>query len=95
MTPLEDKEFAKWWTTDAAKIVWFMIGKWVPENKLANWIYQQTDLFYSLLHEFWSWTVEVWENYNDLFSKEHFENLEKLMGSDQLTEEERNFIDQF
>jgi hypothetical protein len=32
---------------------------------------------------------------NDLFSKEHFENLEKLMGSDQLTEEERNFIDQF
>ena len=70
MTPLEDKEFAKWWTTAAAKIVWFMIGKWVPENKLANWIYQQTDLFYSLLHEFWSWTVEVWENYNDLFSKE-------------------------
>lgn len=70
MTPLEDREFAKWWTTAAAKIIWFMIGKWVPENKLANWIYQQTDLFYSLLHEFWSWTVEVLENYNDLFSKE-------------------------
>lgn len=32
---------------------------------------------------------------NYLFSKEHIENLEKLMGSDQLTEEERNFIDQF
>ena len=70
MTPLEDKEFAKWWTTAAAKIIWFMIGKWVPANKLANWIYQQTDLFYSILHEFWSWTVEVLENYNDLFSKE-------------------------
>ena len=70
MTPLEDKEFAKWWTTAAAKIIWFMIGKWVPTNKLANWIYQQTDLFYSILHEFWSWTVEVLENYNDLFSKE-------------------------
>ena len=70
MTPLEDKEFAKWWTTAAAKIIWFMIGKWVPTNKLANWIYQQTDLFYSMLHEFWSWTVEVLENYNDLFSKE-------------------------
>jgi len=70
MTPLEDKEFAKWWTTAAAKIIWFMIGKWVPTNKLANGIYQQTDLFYSMLHEFWSWTVEVLENYNDLFSKE-------------------------
>lgn len=70
MTPLEDKEFAKWWTTAAAKIVWFMIGKWVPTNKLANGIYQQTDLFYSMVHEFWSWTVEVLENYNDLFSKE-------------------------
>ena len=70
MTPLEDKEFAKWWTTAAAKIIWFMVGKWVPSNKLANGIYQQTDLFYSILHEFWSWTVEVLENYNDLFSKE-------------------------
>lgn len=70
MAPLEDREFAKWWTTAAAKIIWFMIGKWVPENKLANGIYQQTDLFYSMLHEFWSWTVEVLENYNDLFSKE-------------------------
>ena len=70
MTSLEDKEFAKWWTTAAAKIIWFMVGKWVPSNKLANGIYQQTDLFYSILHEFWSWTVEVLENYNDLFSKE-------------------------
>ena len=70
MTPLEDKEFAKRWTTAAAKIVWFMIWKWIPSNNLAKGIYQQTDLFYSILHEFWSWTVEVLENYNDLFSKE-------------------------
>lgn len=70
MTPLEDNEFEKWGTTAASKIIWFMIGKGIPVNKLANGIYQQTDLFYSLLHEFWSWTVNVLENYNDLFSKE-------------------------
>lgn len=70
MTPLEDNEFAKWWTSAAAKIIWFMVWKGVLPNKLAKWIYQQTDLFYSLYREFWSWTVTVLENYNDLFSKE-------------------------
>ena len=70
MTPLEDKEFAKRWTTAAAKIIGFMVGKGIPSNKLANGIYQQTDLFYSIVHEFWTGTVEVLENYNDLFSKE-------------------------
>ena len=70
MTPLEDKEFAKRWTTAAAKIIGFIIWKNIPARTLANGIYQQTDLFYSLVREFWSWKVEVLQHYNDLFSKE-------------------------
>ena len=70
MTPLEDDEFAKRWTTAAAKIVGFIIWKNIPKNTLSHWIYQQTDLFYSLIHEFWSWEIELLNQYNDLFSKE-------------------------
>ncbi len=70
MTPLEDEEFKKWWATASAKIIGFMIWKNIPQNTLANGIYQQTDLYHSLIREFWSWEVTVLKQYNDLFSKE-------------------------
>ncbi len=69
MTPLEDEEFAKRGTTAAAKIMGFMIGKDLPKNLIDKGLYQQTDLFYSLIREFGKGKVEVFEQYNDLFSR--------------------------
>lgn len=69
MTPLEDAEFEKWGTTAAAKIIGFMIGKGIDTDQIDDHLYQQTDLFYSLLAEFWTGKVNVFEKYNDLFTQ--------------------------
>lgn len=69
MTPLEDEEFAKRGTTAAAKIIGFMIGKGLPKNLVDQGLYQQTDIFYSLIREFGEGKVEVFDRYNDIFSR--------------------------
>ena len=69
MVPLEDEEFAKRGTTAAAKIMAFAIGSWISAHSLDDHLYQQTDLFYSLLSEFWSGEVKVFQKYNDLFTQ--------------------------
>lgn len=45
-----------------------MIGKDIPKNQIDAGLYQQTDLFYSLIREFGKGKVEVLERYNDLFT---------------------------
>jgi len=70
MTPLEDEEFKKRWATAAAKIVGFVIGNWIKKWKIDNNLYQQTDIFYSILREFGKWDVTVFQRYNDIFTKE-------------------------
>ncbi len=70
MTPLEDEEFEKRGTTASSKIMAFIIGKGVQPGELDHQLYQQTDLFYSLLSEFGDENVKVWNQYNDLFTQQ-------------------------
>lgn len=69
MVPLEDSEFEKWGPNASSKIVAFAIWKGLTPHSLNDHLYQQTDLFYSLLSEFATGEVKVRNQYNDLFTQ--------------------------
>lgn len=70
MTPMEPEEYKKRGVTADARIMSFVIGSGVKAGEIDQNLYQQTDLFYSLLKEFGSGEVKVLEQSNDVFTKE-------------------------
>lgn len=52
MTPLGGDEYRKWGTSAEARIVAFMIGSGIKAGEIDDRLYQQTDIFYSLMKEF-------------------------------------------
>ena len=70
MTPMEPGEYKKRWATADARIMAFVIGSGIKAWEIDPNLYQQTDIFYSLLKEFWSGDVKVLEQSNDIFNKE-------------------------
>ena len=56
MTPLGGDEYRKWGPSAEARIVSFMIGSGVEAGikagEIDDRLYQQTDIFYSLMKEF-------------------------------------------
>lgn len=69
ITPLETEEFEQWGPSAASKIMAFMLGSGIQAKVINDQLYQQTDVFYSLLREFGSGKVEVWKQSNDLFAR--------------------------
>ena len=74
MMPLGGDEYRKWGPSAEARIVSFMIGSGVEAGKVDDTLYQQTDIFYSLMKEFGSGEVKVWNQSNDLFTQEAVRN---------------------
>ena len=74
MMPLGGDEYRKWGPSAEARIVSCMIGSGVEAGKVDDTLYQQTDIFYSLMKEFGSGEVKVWNQSNDLFTQEAVRN---------------------
>lgn len=70
MTPLGGDEYRKWGPSAEARIVAFMIGSGIKAGEIDDRLYQQTDIFYSLMKEFWSGEVQVLDQSNDIFTQE-------------------------
>lgn len=69
MTPMEAQEHTKRWANADTRVMSFLVWDGIETGKIDDNLYQQTDIFYSLMREFGSWDVEVLSLYNDLFSK--------------------------
>ena len=67
MTP---EEYKKRGASADARIMAFVIGSGIEAGEIDPNLYQQTDIFYSLLKEFGTGDVKVLEQSNDIFTKE-------------------------
>ena len=70
MTPMEPEEYKKRGASADARIMAFVIGSGIEAGEIDPNLYQQTDIFYSLLKEFGTGDVKVLEQSNDIFTKE-------------------------